>query len=176
MLILTKPIGTSAIQAASRVGMATDYQIKESEKSMACLNDVACQILMDYEPTGGTDVTGFGLAGHCYRLALASNVSIELNFSKIPLFDGVVDIYKDGCIPGATFRNKEFLGANIHFSDKMSYEDKMILFDAQTSGGLLFGIDSDVADVALKRLKSKSLQAEIVGKVLPFERSRLYVK
>lgn len=175
-LILTKPIGTSAILSAQKVGLASASHIETVLQSMASLNDLALSVMLPFNPTGGTDVTGFGLAGHSHRLALASNVSIEFEFEKIPLFDGVVDFYEQGCIPGSTFRNREFLGDEIYFSESMKYEERMLLFDAQTSGGLLFGIDPDLANTAIKNLKKAGISACDIGRILKRDHNTVYVK
>lgn len=165
-LILTKPLGTSAILAAQKVGIAASEQVDAILNSMATLNDKALNILLDFGPTGGTDITGFGLAGHSFRLAAASNVRIEFEFAQIPFFCGVKELYEQGCIPGASFRNKEFVGDNIAFSDKLSYEERMLVFDAQTSGGLLFGIDEIFAPEAVQCLRNCGIPAADIGQVI----------
>lgn len=175
-LILTKPIGVGAILAAQRAGMASKEQVEAALQSMSTLNDKACEILLKYKPTGGTDITGFGLGGHLLRMAQASNVSVELTFNNIPLFDGILQLYQEGCIPGASFRNKEFVGANIGFSDRLTYEQKMVLFDAQTSGGLLFGVDSACAEIAVKELLGGGIPAAAIGVVNAASGIGVYVK
>ena len=175
-LILTKALGTGAIQAAHRVGIATEEQVSEILLSMSTLNARSLDVLKVFNPTGGTDITGFGLGGHTYRLAKASNVSIEIYQDILPYFSGVKQIYEAGCIPGATFRNKEFVGDDINFSDSLSYEEKMLIFDPQTSGGLLFGIDEDLAKQAVEMLKCKGLGGCIVGEAKVKGDKILYVK
>jgi selenium donor protein len=175
-LILTKPLGTGAIQAAQRVGLATNEQIAEALKSMSSLNADSLEVLKEFNPTGGTDITGFGFGGHTFRMAKASNVSIEIYQNQLPFFSGVKQIYEMGCISGASFRNREFLGDEVEFSDSLSYEEKMLIFDAQTSGGLLFGIDGDLAISAIESLKSRNLKGWIVGEVTPLKEKIIYVK
>lgn len=162
-LILTKPLGTGAVQAAQRVGMATEEQVNDILMSMSTLNALSLDVLQSFNPTGGTDVTGFGLGGHAYRLAKASNVSVEIYLDFLPYFDGVKQLYEAGCIPGASFRNKEFVGNDICFSNSISYEEKMLIFDPQTSGGLLFGIDEDLAKQAVVMLEKRGVRGYIVG-------------
>lgn len=175
-LILTKPIGTSSVLSAQKVGLASEFHVGAVLDSMARLNDVALSTMLPFNPTGGTDVTGFGLAGHSHRLALASKVSIEFEFQKIPLFEGVMEFYEQGCIPGSTFRNREFVGDEIHFSEYLKYEERMLLFDAQTSGGLLFGIDQDLANMAVKNLRNAGIEACDIGRVISRDASTVYVK
>ncbi|WP_320053108.1 selenide, water dikinase SelD [uncultured Acetobacteroides sp.] len=175
-LILTKPLGTGAIQAAQRVGLASKEQIDEILVSMSTLNARSLNVLNEFSPTGGTDITGFGLGGHAFRMAKASNVSIEIYQDQLPYFSGVKLIYETGCIPGASFRNREFLGDEVDFSNSLSYEEKMLIFDAQTSGGLLFGIDENLAISAIELLKNGNLNGWIVGEVKSKSANVVYVK
>lgn len=176
MLILTKPLGTGAIQAAQRVGLASKEQVDEILVSMSTLNARSLDVLKEFNPTGGTDITGFGLGGHTFRMAKASDVSIEIYQNQLPYFSGVKQIYEIGCIPGASFRNREFLGDEVEFSDSLSYEERMLIFDAQTSGGLLFGIDEDLAILAIESLKNRNIEGWIVGEVKSKVEKILYVK
>ena len=176
MLILTKPLGTGAIQAAQRVGLASKEQVDEILVSMSTLNARSLDVLKEFNPTGGTDITGFGLGGHTFRMAKASDVSIEIYQNQLPYFSGVKQIYEIGCIPGASFRNREFLGDEVEFSDSLSYEERMLIFDAQTSGGLLFGIDEDLAILAIESLKNRNIEGWIVGEVKSKVGKTLYVK
>lgn len=175
-LILTKPLGTGAIQAAQRVGLASKEQVDEILVSMSTLNARSLDVLKEFNPSGGTDITGFGLGGHAFRMAKASDVSIEIYQSQLPYFSGVKQIYEMGCIPGASFRNREFLGDEVEFSDSLSYEEKMLIFDAQTSGGLLFGIDENLAVLAIESLKNRNLDGWNVGEVKLKSGNLLYVK
>lgn len=175
-LVLTKPLGTGAIQAAQRVGLASNDQIKEILRSMSTLNAQSLEVLKEFNPMGGTDITGFGLGGHVYRLAQASGVSIVIDHATLPFIDGVKAIYELGCIPGAAFRNREFLGTDIQFVDSLTYEERMLIFDAQTSGGLLFGIDDDKVDCAVAKLHARNLKGWIVGEVKQKGESVVYVK
>jgi selenide,water dikinase len=175
-LILTKPLGTGAIQAAQRVGLASKEQVDEILVSMSTLNARSLDVLKEFNPSGGTDITGFGLGGHAFRMAQASGVSIEIYQNQLPYFSRVKQIYEMGCIPGASFRNREFLGDEVEFSDILSYEERMLIFDAQTSGGLLFGIDENSAISAIESLKKRNLEGWIVGEVESKLEKTLYVK
>ena len=175
-LILTKPLGTGAIQAAQRVGLASKEQVDEILVSMSTLNARSLDVLKEFNPSGGTDITGFGLGGHVFRMAKASGVSIEIYQNQLPYFRGVTQIYEMGCIPGASFRNREFLGDEVEFSKSLSYEEKMLIFDAQTSGGLLFGIDENLAVLAIESLKNRNLDGWIVGEVKSKSGKMLYIK
>lgn len=176
-LYLSKKIGTGAVQAASRAGLADSKLVDEAIESMMMLNDRALESFLPFNPTGGTDITGFGLGGHVLRMAMASKKHITLYADKIPLFDGVMDIYEQGCIPGSTFRNREFADDRVRFSDELKYEQKMLVFDAQTSGGLLFGVDEKYEDMLLKTVKEQGLSLWCVGHTSePYDSGNEYVK
>ncbi len=167
VLILTKPIGTGIIMAAQRLGMASDTDISEAKKLMKLLNKSGADIMKKYDVQGGTDVTGFGLAGHTLKMARASNVSIRLSMKNVPLIENVYNLIDDGCIPGASFRNLEYVEEFLHVSNGLDYNLKMVAFDAQTSGGLLMCVPSDKVEFILADLKSAGLSSSaVIGDVI----------
>ena len=166
ILILTKPIGTGVIIAGKKTGLTTDKSYSAACQSMKTLNARSSEILSNFEIKGGTDVTGFSLAGHALKMALASNVTIEIDSKKIPLLPGALNLAEDGCLPGATFRNYEFAGGQCEIHSSIPYALKMLLFDAQTSGGLLFALRESVADEALLKLTEAGIPAAIIGNAI----------
>jgi len=113
---------------------------------------------------GATDVTGFGLAGHVLKMAKASKVSIRINMNKVPLIGNTYSLLDDGCIPGASFRNLDYAGKDIEFAADLDYNLKMIAFDAQTSGGLLFAAPSDKVEQIMEDLKNQELiHSTVIG-------------
>jgi selenide,water dikinase len=122
--------------------------------------------MAEYGVRCATDITGFGLAGHALKMAEGSGVSIELSAAKVPAFDEVMDLIEMGVIPGATFRNKEFAEEFCEFDEGIDYNHKMLLFDAQTSGGLLMCAPGDKAAEMVEKLKLAGYPAtSIVGEV-----------
>jgi len=165
-LILTKPIGTGIIMAAQRLGMANEADIAEAKRLMKFLNNTGAEVMKKYNIKGATDVTGFGLAGHALKMAKASNVTIKINMEKVPLIGNVYQLIDDGCIPGASFRNLEFVEEHLLTEKNLDYNLKMIAFDAQTSGGLLMSVSPDKVEEILADLNSAGLsEAEVIGNV-----------
>lgn len=168
-LILTKPIGTGIVLAGQRQRMAVDADITEVMRLMKLLNKTGAEVMKKHNVRGATDVTGFGLAGHALKMALASKVSIKINMRKVPLVGNVYNLVEDGCIPGASFRNLDYVEEHLLPGDDLDYNLKMIAFDAQTSGGLLMSVSQDIVENVLLDLRSAGLIfSEIVGEVTEF--------
>jgi len=166
-LILTKPIGTGVIMAGHRLGIASDNDIDEAKRQMKLLNKSGAEVMKKYNLRAATDITGFGLAGHALKMAKASDVSIRLNMEKVPLIGSVYRLIDEGCIPGASFRNLEYVEEHLQVSPNLDYNLKMAAFDAQTSGGLLMCVPSDKVESILTDLKSAGLSSStLIGDVI----------
>ncbi len=139
-VILTKPLGIGVLTTAIKAGRATADQAAEAVASMTRLNDVASRVALAAGATGCTDVTGFGLVGHLGRMALESRVSVSVEFDAVPFLPGAVDLAADGVMPGGSRRN---LAWALDFLDAGEHDDvhQLLVADAQTSGGLVFGVD-----------------------------------
>ena len=163
-LILTKPLGTGIIMAAQRLGMADEQDITEAKRLMKLLNNKGAAVMKKYNIKGGTDITGFGLAGHALKMARASKVSIIINLNDVPLIGSTYTLIDEGCIPGASFRNLEFAEKDVEFEHSLDYNLKMIAFDAQTSGGLLMCASPENTKKILDELKEAGLaDAAVIG-------------
>ena len=158
-LILTKPIGTGIIMAGQRLKMADEADIDEAKRLMKLLNKSGAEVMKKYKLKGATDVTGFGLAGHALKMAMASKVSIKIDMKKVPLIGNVYKLIDEGCIPGASFRNLDFVEEHLQTVSDLDYNLKMIAFDAQTSGGLLMSVPADIVQEVLSDLHSAGLSA-----------------
>ena len=124
-----------------------------------------------------TDVTGFGLAGHALKMAMASKVSIKISMNKVPLIGNVYNLIDDGCIPGASFRNLEFVEEHLLPSPVLDYNLKMIAFDAQTSGGLLMSVSPHNAEKVLTDLHTTGLtSASVIGEVIELQGKYIYME
>ncbi|HNQ67479.1 MAG TPA: selenide, water dikinase SelD [Bacteroidales bacterium] len=152
VLILTKPIGAGIIMAGKRINEIDDEKYNTVLRSMKQLNKGGAEIMQKYDVKCATDITGFGLAGHALKIALASNVSLKIYPEKVPLFDGTLELAQLGCLPGACFRNMEYITNYSEFDPKISVDYKMIICDAQTSGGLLMCCDQNKTENILKDL------------------------
>ncbi|HPW26839.1 MAG TPA: selenide, water dikinase SelD [Tenuifilaceae bacterium] len=164
-LILTKPLGTGITVAAKRLKMITDESYRIAIQWMKTLNDRACSVMKKYHITGATDITGFGLLGHLLRMARSSRVNISIQAGTLPVLPGVTSLVNDGCIPGAAFRNLEYVENDVTFT-RVDYDLKMIMVDAQTSGGLLMGVQDEFANQTLQELTDAGLcYSRIIGEV-----------
>lgn len=174
VLILTKPIGTGVIISAWKNGLIDESLYRKAVESMKQLNNKGAEIMQNAEVKCATDITGFGLAGHALKMAKGSEVSIRLQTSQIPVFDRIIELIDMGVIPGASFRNKEFVGDECVYEKALDYNNKILLFDAQTSGGLLMCVAASKAEDVIADLKSNGHPAAaIVGEVLPEKGSPL---
>jgi selenide, water dikinase len=166
-LILTKPIGTGIIIAGRRTDNAAEPDYNAALSSMKLLNKQGALLMQEFNVRSATDITGFGLLGHALKLALASRVSLRIDSKKVPLLKGAYDLADLGCLPGAAFRNREFAEKDCSFGSSIDYNLKMLLFDAQTSGGLFMAAPAESADALLSRLKSEGYpESAIIGEIV----------
>jgi selenide,water dikinase len=169
VLILTKPIGAGIIMAGKRIGEIGEEPYQTVLSSMKQLNAGGAAVMRKYGVRCATDVTGFGLAGHALKMAKGSGVTIRLFPAQVPVFDGTIELLNMGCIPGACFRNLEYVEPDTIFGDELSYEHKMLIMDAQTSGGLLICCDPGQVMAMLTDLAEAGyLRSAVVGEVLAF--------
>jgi selenide,water dikinase len=169
ILLLTKPLGTGVIATAIRSGKAKSSWIEAAVRSMCQLNrDAALAIkTLGNAVHSVTDITGFGLLGHAWEIASASGVSLRLDSSQIDLIDGALECARGGFIAGGLKKNREFVAECAHFADCVPAEFKDILFDPQTSGGLLAVIQAEFAEKACSELEKANCSAMKVGAVVP---------
>lgn len=165
-LVLTKPLGTGIINTAIKAGLASEELIEQVSKSMAALNRKASELMQEVGVHACTDITGFGLLGHAVQLAERSQVSLELRLDSIPYFPEVVTLAQQGLCPGGLFRNKDYYLKKTSFADHVPEHMQDILFDAQTSGGLLICLEASRAQALLARLHEAGItEASVVGSV-----------
>ncbi len=167
LLILTKPIGTGVILAGQKLKMAKDEEIREAKALMKSLNAAAAGVMQKFGVKAATDVTGFGLSGHALKMARAGKVTLEISLASLPLTGGAYRLADEGCIPGAAFRNLDFVEDETFFADDLDYNLKMLSMDAQTSGGILMCVREDVSDEVVSALREEGMTASvIIGKVM----------
>lgn len=163
VLILTKPIGVGIINTAVRAKMATIQQEKEALSLMMTLNKSAYEVIKEFDVTSCTDVTGFGLLGHVCEMAIDNPIGITIDSSKVPLIDGAFEWASMGLLPGAAYTNFEYRAPFVSGIEDIKDPLNYILFDPQTSGGLLFSVDASLEDKVLRKLKEKGVQGCTVG-------------
>lgn len=168
ILVLTKPIGSGIILAGKKLDEVGQEEYQAALDNMKLLNKKGAEIMQKYDVKCATDVTGFGLIGHALKLAQASKVSININSLEVPLLKGAFDLAELGCIPGACFRNQEYVENDCSFHEDVVYENKMMMCDAQTSGGLLISVAPEYKDAMLKELIENDYpHSAIIGEVIP---------
>jgi len=176
-LILTKPVGTGVILAGQRLKMASEADAELAKMHMKTLNRSGAEVMKKFGIKGATDITGYGLAGHALKMAKAGNVSLELNLSKVPFIGNTFRLVDEGCIPGASFRNLEFVENDSHLTINLNYNLKMIAMDAQTSGGLLMCVPPEVSENVLYDLHKVGLtQSAVIGTVKEKREKFLYLE
>ncbi len=175
-LILTKPLGTGIINTAIKGGLASKEIIDTVTRLMVTLNRDAAEVMKNYPVHACTDITGFGLLGHLAEMVEDSRLGVRIPAESIPILPETLDYAGKGLVPGGTYKNREFREHMVDFSSSIDRLVRDVLFDPQTSGGLLISVGSDSADALLAQLKQKGMdEANIIGKVLTEPKERILV-
>ncbi len=165
-LILTKPLGTGIISTALKAGKASKETIAKVTKYMTALNKQASELMQEVGAHACTDITGFGFLGHACQLAQSSQVGIKVNSGSVPILTEAREFAKKGLCPGGLGRNREFYGRLVEFSNVPDYI-RDILFDPQTSGGLLISLAPETAELLMSKLQKAGVQdAAIIGEII----------
>jgi selenide,water dikinase len=165
-LILTKPVGTGIIATAVKGRLASQEALDELITVASTLNDRASQIMVEYEPHACTDITGFGLGGHLLEMARASAVEISLCAGEIPIMSSARDYALMGLIPAGSYATRNVCEHVVEISPEVESVQLDLIFDPQTSGGLVMSISPDRAEACLEKLKGEGiLSAAIIGEV-----------
>jgi selenide,water dikinase len=166
-LILTKPIGTGILTTALKMGILPEKDKRRVTRVMSSLNWVPSRLMRKFRANACTDVTGFGLGGHAWEMARASKVTFRFDSGKVPLLPGVRGFVERKSVPGGTFANRDFLERDVSIRCSPEVLSPLIVFDPQTSGGLLISIDGKRADRLLKELWKNGIKdAAIIGEVV----------
>jgi selenide, water dikinase len=162
-LVFTKRIGTGIISTALKRGIASEAYVAASIEQMLTLNRRACETMLTFDVHGCTDVSGFGLLGHARELALASNVTLEIEVDKVRYLPGAVEYARQGAVPGGLNNNREFASCAVEAQRELAPEMEALLYDPQTSGGLLISLP-EVDAAGLERSLDGAYR---IGHVLP---------
>ena len=164
VLVLTKPLGTGIIATAIKGGIADNKIIHNFIKSMSTLNKTASEIMLKYNVNASTDVTGFGLIGHILEMTEGNDLSAIINSKSIPILDGAHTYASNGFIPGGLYRNKKYADNICAVSKSLEQEIADIIFDPQTSGGLLISLPRNDAELMIKEMHNADIiHASIIG-------------
>lgn len=166
VLVLTKPLGTGVITTALKADAAPAGAVEAAVRSMTTLNAAAAAAMLEVGVQAATDVTGFGLLGHLSRMLEASGVAADLDAGAVPLLEGAREAAAAGHAPGGTRRNLADLAANLDFDAGVDDVTRLLLADAQTSGGLLMAVEAERAGALLERLDEAGVTATTVGRVV----------
>ena len=175
ILLFTKPIGTGVISTALKQGLAQEAWVSAATASMTRLNRDAADALHEVEAASKngrvvhavTDVTGFGLLGHAREMAIGSGVSMKIDHKQIAYLPGAIEAARGHFFSGGLKNNRDFCEGCVNFVDQVTEEFRALLFDPQTSGGLLVSIAPDSADAAIAALKRFSVSAQVIGEIIP---------
>jgi selenide,water dikinase len=160
--VLTKPIGTGIITTAAKQGVCDADTLAGAVRWMEALNAAACQAMVEVGVHACTDVTGFGLIGHLQGMVAGSGVGARIGLSAVPVLPGARELLAEGVAPGGTHRNHDSVGQFVDWGDGVSKEDRLLLCDAQTSGGLLISVAPDKLDALLTALARHGVEVRAV--------------
>jgi len=164
-LVLTKPLGFGVTTTALKREKAEDADVLEAVNWMKQLNDKAGQLANEFDLRAGTDITGFSFLGHAMEMADASNVALKFDFENIPFISCARKYADMGCFAGGAFDNKKHFAPRITFADTIDEQNEMLLFDPQTSGGLLLGVPQEKLESFITRAEELSQAVWVVGSV-----------
>ena len=163
-LVLTKALGTGIIATALKRKSASPQSVQEAVKLMTQLNSGACDVMQALNVRGATDITGFGLLGHAMELARASQVGVRIMAAQVPFLDQAKEMTAMGMIPGGSKRNLAYVSKALKVSGQADGVVMNLLADAQTSGGILMGVDPENLDRALSMLQKAGCNAVHIGR------------
>lgn len=165
VLVLTKPLGTGIINTAAKGGLAPEKSLLSALETMLDLNQGASVAMVRSGATACTDITGFGLLGHASEMALASSVTLEIRAGSIPVLAGAGELAAMGMIPAGAYSNRDYLSGLAALPEGIKPEDEAILFDPQTSGGLLISVPEAKLSLLSEEMRREGVRAATVGRV-----------
>jgi len=168
-LALTKPLGTGLIAFAAQIGRVSEAALAAAGGQMALLNRDAAELMVKHGANACTDITGYGLAGHLVQMCRGSGVSAEIDLARLPVFAAVADLIEQEVLPGAVERNEEYAGAWVR-ADEESARDVVVMYDPQTSGGLLVSLPECAAHHMVDELRARGqTAAAVIGRIVEMD-------
>ena len=165
-LVLTKPIGTGIITSAGKYDQVAPEILQRAVEIMRVLNREASLAMVNVGVNACTDVTGYGLVGHLHAMAQASGVTARLHLPQVPVLPGAWELVGQGIAPGGTHRNYDSIGVLTQWDEDIPMEAKLLLCDAQTSGGLLISVSPGKSSALLSDLQNRGVDGTLIGEVL----------
>ncbi len=175
-LVLTKPIGTGIITTGCKQGITPEAILKQAVDTMAELNKGASDAMMKVGVNSCTDITGFGLMGHLKGMVRGSGTGARIRVSGVPALPGVWELLEKGAVPGGTFRNMSSVEDSVEWDARLTEKQRLLMCDAQTSGGLLISVPKAKLDQLLSELDASGVQTRaVVGEITVENRGRITV-
>lgn len=177
VIIITKQVGSGLINTAIKAEMAEKSQIDEVVTVMTSLNKKAKEVIENYPISACTDITGFGLAGHAMEMASSSKVTFEIDVNKVPYIDGALEMAKMGLVPAGTYNNKDYISGDVESCNiEECYLD--LMYDPQTSGGLLITLAESEVENIMKDFENKNMDTKVavIGRVLEKQEKSIVLK
>ena len=162
VLVLTKPLGTGIITTAGKQGVVSAGVLEEGVRVMSTLNAAASRAMMKVGVNSATDVTGFGLVGHLRGMMAASGTTARVEFSRVPVIEGAWELLESGIAPGGTHRNLNGVGSQVDWDSEITENQRLLLCDAQTSGGLLISVAEERTEELLRELEAQGGEGSVV--------------
>ena len=160
VLILTKQIGNGVVNTAIKAEMASESAIKEAETVMSSLNKKAKEVAENYPINACTDITGFGLAGHCVEMAEASDVTFDLNVNDVAYFENALEYARMGLVPEGAYKNRKYSIDKVE-TNGIAEEYVDLMYDPQTSGGLLLSVQPEYVEQIMKDFEKKDMDTKV---------------
>lgn len=177
VLIITKPLGLGIINTAIKGEIADAETYKMAVEVMTTLNKFGKEAIEGIDGVNSvTDITGFGLLGHALEMAEGSDVTININYKSIPLIKNSLEYARMGLVPAGTYANKTHIGDKVLFEENVPEDIKDVLYDPQTSGGLMISVSKEDSKQVLERLKNSKLPYGVIGEVQKYEKNFINVK
>lgn len=164
-LVLTKPIGTGVIATGIKAGRCSAATAEAFTKSMATLNKRAAELMLEVGVNTATDITGFGLIGHLSEVLVASKCAARLSAGRVPFFEEAITLASMGMVPGGTRANQKNYEPIVEWAAGVSATERLLMNDAQTSGGLLIFVTKDRKDRLISALEKERIMAALIGEV-----------
>ncbi len=162
-LLLTKALGTGILTSAYKGGLLDEAGLKVATDSMTCLNKLPIELAADLTIHAATDITGFSLMGHACEMAEASGLTARIDAPLVPMMPRAREMARLGLIPAGAYRNRDFFGPRVHIDESLPLDASDVLFDPQTSGGLLLSMPAADAQALAARLVDAGLPAAVIG-------------
>jgi len=176
VLLLTKPLGTGVMLLGLKGGTLSELETKQLLDSLTLLNKSALEIAKKYKPSAATDITGFGLIGHTAEMAAASGLSAYLYIDELPFFTGALSLASQGFVPAGAYGNRNTFESSVINLDHIDVAIQDLIFDPQTSGGLMFALQEEQAMRLLAELIEAGLTASIIGGFVEGKPGQIEVK